>query len=121
VGHPSKVIDITRPEPLLIDVKQNEFATVSQEDRKLWIVSLISNKSLSPIRGTISCEYPFSLLGAPVITGESATLATGSGMLSDRSVRLGILTPALNPHSPLMMAVLAPDTPGLGSCTFKRD
>jgi hypothetical protein len=116
----NKVLDITRPEQLLVQVKQNEISTIALGEKKLWIISLVSNKSFSPIRGTVSCANPFEEQGTPVVTGESATLALNAGAISDRAVRLGIVSPALNPDTPLLIIVMAPENPGLGKCTFTR-
>ncbi len=117
-----KVLDVTHPEPLRIEVKLNELSSLSwPNERKLWIITLVSNKPLSPVRGTISCTHPFMAIGTPVIVGESATMVTDAGVLNDHEVRLGIVSPALNPDTPVMMPVSAPDNPGLGKCTFKRD
>jgi len=118
----NKVLDITRPEPLRLLVKQNEFASLSQNGKKVWMLSVVSNKTVTPVRGLVGCEHPFQTIGGVTILGE-AEVMTGSGdngVINDHQVRIGIVTPALNPEAPLLLLVLAADQPGLGKCTFTQ-
>ena len=118
----NKVLDITRPEPLRIMVKKNEFSPFDYDKKKLWLLSVASNKAVSPIRGIVSCEHPFEKIGGVSIMGETETIATGDiRPVNDHAVRVGVITPVLNPETPMLLTVLAPEDPGLGKCTFTRE
>jgi hypothetical protein len=118
----NKVLDITRPEPLRILVKTNRLSPLDSASKKISLLSIVSNKPLSPVRGVLSCEHPFQKLGGTSITGETITQASGDiSTVNDHEVRIGVVSPALNPDTPMLVLALTAAEPGVGKCTFTRD
>jgi hypothetical protein len=111
------------PEPLRITVKEAAFSPVGQSEHlgKSSPSALVveTNRTISPVHGTLTCNRPFALVDAEYAMGPHWTMTAAKKLTGPNKARLEIESPAWNPGTPLVFLVISAGD--LSPCEFKMD
>jgi hypothetical protein len=110
-------------EPLKFDVltwKLNVLHSENGEQERLWAVIVIANKTVSPVRGTFSCDAEFKSLSSTLLS-HGNSLRADYEQKTSKSVHVEYLYPPLSPQNPLVFSAYTPEGKEFSSCSFKSD
>jgi hypothetical protein len=120
----NRLLDVTGPGPRKIDVMSWKipitytFANVGKV--QFWTLVVITNKSIVPIRGTLSCNADFTVIAENVLT-HATSLRADYDILSPRSVHIEFAYPPVSAEHPLMFFASTKEGTEISECLFKLD
>jgi hypothetical protein len=111
------------PEPLTFDVQAWKFPEtytyVNVGKVQFWVMVVTANKSVSPLKGTLTCDAPFTHI-ANILTSHGGSLRAPSlGQINDRSVSIEYAYPPLTERTPLLVGAFTKPDEVINRCTFK--
>jgi hypothetical protein len=120
----NKILDIARPQPAIPQMRIASFPTntkVKGADLMVWLLIVLINRDVSPLRGTVTCDKPLNLqAGRIFMPGDVATMSVGPYPIGDRSYRIQYTDPAVwKPDTPLVFEVVQVEHPE--GCKFTLD
>ena len=120
----NRLLDVAKPAPLKIDVMRWQIpATYTYANMgkvQFWVVVLIANKTVSPTRGTITCDAPFGALTSTILS-HTSTMRSDYEQTSPKSVHVECMYPPWSAQNPLVFAVYTPEGKDINTCSFKLD
>jgi hypothetical protein len=115
----------SQPAALKVRFRRWAISQISRPDTdgaamKLWILLAFPNKTVFPLKGTVSCKTPIHLVETTIITDGSA-LRSDSAALNDRTIRFNYVHPPWNQESPLALAIMAREDAPPDNCWIQLE
>jgi hypothetical protein len=120
----NRLADVAKPEPLKIDVMRwslsTTFAATNVAKVRFWVLVLISNKTIFPTRGTITCDAPFTPMTSTILT-HGNVMRMDYWQPDPKSIHVEFSYPPWSAKNPLVVAVYTPMTKDIQNCSYKPD
>jgi hypothetical protein len=112
-----------RPQPLRILVKEAPFSIAGSSQRSgmnnMSALVISTNKVITPVHGTLTCNRPFTLFDIEFAMGPHWTMSGSKSLIGPNKARVEIESPAWNPDVSLVAMVASAGD--LSPCEFKLD
>jgi hypothetical protein len=120
----NRLLDVAGPAPSRLNVFRwkvpltYDFTNTGKV--QFWTLVIVSNKVISPVKGTISCAGDFQIIETTLMT-KTSSLRAAYDTLSPKTVHVDFVYPPLSSENPLVFWVFAKENADIGDCSFKPD
>jgi len=120
----NRLLDVAGPTARKLDVQRwkiPETYTYANVGRvQFWTLVILSNRVISPAKGTIKCDGDFHIIETTLLT-HGSTLRAGYDTLSPRSVHVDFAYPPLSAENPLVFFLYTKEGAEINECLFAPD
>lgn len=120
----NRLMDVTGPNPAKLDTRRWKipvtytYANVGKV--QFWTIIVVSNRVISPAKGTLKCDADFQIVETNIVT-HGSTLRAAYDTISTKEVHVDFVYPPLSADNPLVFSVFTKEGTEINDCSFAPD